>query len=875
MQEGGGRRGGGGGAAGAGRGLRGGETARGTGGGGGGEANEGSQAARGAAAAAAPPARPAGAGAAGGPRAESSSDSDAQDSSVAVVQDDSPSPDLRERLAKARFEARGRRHSVPEEVAATIVAFGTWKTLRRERRRLAETKERFALRAVPRPPSNVLQNHPVETLFNGFEPLLAQPPLPTQPPEPEEEATGVDGGQPPLLPETAKWWSEERERQVQNPFKAGNHTTVSLEFKPGERPMPPPNHYFVWGPQLRTAQLTPADKGDFLKIFAKELRTGGCEPVEWDKVDVVTPIHVVRHPVTGKARITHDSRAVNVRLLPAPAEMSRAEDALLRGNVAAKLDLLSAFRHVGLTEADRRVLAFTVDGIPYRWNALTFGCNQSPRLFAQALARTLRKITLPGGAVLIVYVDDLLIVAADAAGLDSAMAHLCQRLTSDGWYIALDKCFPYAMARAPFLGLIVDLVAQRLKVSKAKAAKLAARCAALLHRRKATLADLQKVGGTLSFLHAAAPEASLCRSGINAATGEAERLPGRTVVVKGALHEDLRFWAGAADILPTLTRPGPPSDDQDGSEAGLAVVSDAAGLPSLAYGGVVWRADLPTPDVEAALGEVEGWASDPREGRTVGGGEVFAGPFAPTDASASSGALEVKAVRLVLRGFVNRHGADALRGRTIRWYCDSTCATGAVTRWRAKASGLAAECLLLLTAARMWGCTIHPHWVSRELGWQPVADAISKLRWHRDSPEWRMDDGDVQGVCTLATAGEWSTPETDLFASASMSVARRFVSRWPEQGNAWTDAFARPWSGVTRAWAFPPFSAAAAAVRHACSGRAMDVVVVVPRDLAVPARVSTCRRVQLERVALIDVEGHRAPRACPVDLDAIHIRRVP
>ena len=804
-------------------------------------------------------------------------DSDSDDSSVAVVEDDTPSPEtparLRERLASARAEARGRRPSVADGVAATIMAYGAWRSLRRERRRMAETKERFTLRAVPRPTAGVLHNNPVEKIFEGFEPLLDQPPLPDAPPLPEEESAGLDGQAPPELPETVKWWHEERQRQAAHPFMAAKLATVHLSFKPGERPTPPPGHYFTWGPQLRTDRLSAEDKADFLKILAKDLRSAGCEPVEWDKVDVITPVHLVRHPVTNKARLTHDSRAVNVRLEPAPAEMARAEDALLKGNVAAKLDLLSAFRHVGFVEADKRVLAFTVDGVPFRWNALTFGCSQSPRLFTQSLARCLRTISLPGGVSLIVYVDDLLVVAPTAASLDHAMALLCQRLTGAGWYIALDKCYPYAMARAPFLGLVVDLSAQRLRVAKEKAVKLALRCKALLSKNKATLADLQKVGGTLAFLHAAAPEAGLCRGGINAATGEAERLPGRTVVVKGTLREDLEFWAGAAEILPTLTQPGP----ADGGSAvrGLAVASDAAGLPSLAWGGVVWEGDAPSPNLEEALGEVERWATNPCDGQVVGGGEVYGGPFVATDASASSSALEVKAVRVVLTRYVQRHGPEVLRGRVVRWYCDSTCATGAVERWRAKAPGLAGECLRLLIAVRKWGCVLRPHWVSRALGWQPVADAISKARWHRDTPEWMMAAEDVRSVCRSATADAWDTPAVDLFATAGMAVAEQFVSRWPELGNAWTDAFARPWTNVQRAWAFPPFSAATAALRHACTGPTMDVVVVVPRDAAVPARVAACRRVQLAPMALVDVEGNRAPFPCPTLLDAIHVRRQP
>lgn len=777
---------------------------------------------------------------------------------------------MRERLRQARLNARGRRHTTAESAAAIIASYGMWKTVRRERRRLAEKRERFLLREKVRPP-NLLQSSDeiIASIFEGVEHLLVPPDLPDEVPPPEPEALGVDGGTPPVLPQTKAWWEGERARQTENPFRAGRLATINLKFKPGERPVPPPGKLFSWGPQLDMKDLSEDDRNDFLKIFAKDVRAGGCSPARWDEVDVLTPIRLVRHPVTGKARIAHDSRAVNVRLEDAPATMAKAEDALLRGTVAAKLDLLSAFRHVALAECDRRVLGFTVNGFPFRWNALTFGCNQSPAFFTQALEQTMKGIHLPGGASVIVYVDDLLVVARDVATLDHAMTHLCERLAAAGWYIALDKIYPYSMGVAPFLGLLVDLRIQRLRVSKVKAEKLAKRCEAILDKSKATLADLQKVGGILAFIAAAAPEAGLCRTGINAATAEAERLPSRTVVVKGMLKENLIFWKTCAPLLPELTRP----ESEGVHHESIDIVTDAAGLPSLAFGGVAWAGGAPTPKLDG-MEEVEAWMERIKAGEeiTVEGGEVFAGPFHERFASHSSAALEVRAFLEILLKYTTKYGPDSLRGRVIRWYSDSTAATSAVRAWRSKAEGVARQCKILLDHCRKWGCVVKPAWVSRSLGWQPLADAVSKLRWHRDTPEWKMEEADVKKICAEATSNAWSAPAVDLFATKNMSVAPAFVSRWPEVGNLWTDAFARHWGGVERAWAFPPFSAAEAALRHSCRGKT-DVVVVVPRTVVVPPRLRTCRRVELAPVTLTDVEGSRAPGPCPVQLDAIHVHR--
>jgi len=801
---------------------------------------------------------------------DSSSDDSASSASVMVEsdQDEADQVDLQQRLADARFTARGRPISRLERTAMVIASYATWKVLRKARRAIVESVSRFKFTSKVRPQSGApgveTPAQGVARLFDGHEDLLQEPDLPPDPPGAEAEAEGTDGQAPPPLPRTTTWWREERERQRGSPFRAGRVAEVRLSFREGLRPVPPPGHFFIWGPQMKTADMPPDDGYAVRKILAKDLRAAGCEACDWDKVDVVMPVRLVRHPVTQKARLAHDSRAVNVRLVDSTTDMARAEDALLRGAVAGKLDLLMAFRHVSFHEQDRRVMGFTVDGVLFRWRALTFGCSQSPELFANALARSLRTINMPGGATLIVYVDDILVVAPTAESLDVAMERLCRGLVEEGWYIALDKTFAYAMAKAPFLGLLVDLAAGKLRVTVAKARRVKELCDVAIAKRRATLRDLQRIGGLLAFLAKAAPEASLCRHGLNAATANAERLPGRTVGVKGQLEDDLRFWSANAELLPEMSYV-----DADGPTMDIA--TDGAGLPSLGYGGIVWPGASPAPDIDADLGDVASFAANPRQGTvTSSGGEVYAGPLPAAVASASSSAIEVRSLVAVLKGYAAKHGPDALRGRRVNWYSDSAVAVGSVSKWRAKAAGLLQEVRGLLALVRKLGCRLFPHWVSREAGWQPVADALSKVQWRRDSAEWHFTREDARAVCKLATEDKWSQPELDLFAARGNGVADAYCSQWPERGNAWTDAFARSWRGVTKGWAFPPFSVAGAALRAACAG-GLEVVLIIPRETVVPTRLRDARRVQLQPPHLIDASGHRPPQPCPIPLDAVYI----
>jgi hypothetical protein len=224
--------------------------------------------------------------------------------------------------------------------------------------------------------------------------------------------------------------------------------------------------------------------------------------------------------------------------------------------------------------------------------------------------------------------------------------------------------------------------------------------------------------------------------------------------------------------------------------------------------------------------------------------------------------LEVLAFRRVLRLV---HGRTPVTGSTVYWFSDSMSAVAAATKWRAKAPGLARELRDLLEDARRYGCRIVPRWVSRDLGWQPLADALSKLRWRRDSAEWSTPTEVFRQLC--ATAG-WQ-PSIDLFASRGNNLTAMYCSEFPEQG-AWTSAFARSWDGV-RAWAFPPFSAAAAMLRHLCRASQARILTLVPLGTRVPPRLRVISRTAAPVLRLVDAEGRPAPGPCPVALEVLDV----
>ena len=800
----------------------------------------------------------------GGETSDASSSVASGDEAVDVGGGELPASVLKARLREAidRAHARAGRLSNADKAAAETLAVLTARAVRRARMQAAAPAARFPWRHVVRPQAAVPAS-PLEALTQvcgdaeEARRLLEEPQLPSAPPEPEAEAEGDGGGRPEPLPRSTEWWHQERARQAESAFRAGVRGNVSLDFRPGQRPEPPSGVYFRWGQVLRTEGMSVAARRDLARLLAKDLRSGAISVVAESDVDCVTPIFVVYHPVTLKARLVHDLRAVNARLVAASAHVPRVTEALAGLPYAAKLDLAQAFRHVGVEEKDRRVMAFQVDGLTFRWNALPFGSGQSPALFAAALADCLRK--LPASIRLVVYVDDILILGASKEELDAHFLELCKTLRGGGWSVALEKSFPYAHVRVPFLGLLVQLGEGRqyLLVSQAKASRLKELCDFALGRTTISLRDLQRITGLLAFFGLAAPEARLGRKGLDAAAAEAERLPGRTVGVKGAMRADLELWSGAAMSLPDL----PPMPE--GSDEVVLICSDAAGLPSLGFGGLVWAGNVKAPDIDAALGSPADYRKKFRADVKVGDARLFSGPLPDSSASLSSAALEVQAFRKVLN---LHHGRRSLTGATVRWFCDSASAVASTSAWRSKSPGLARELRMLLDDCRRIGCRVVPQWVARDLGWQPIADALSKIQWRRNTAEWFVSRS---WFLTLAELAGW-TPSIDLFAAPGNNVTDRYVTEYPSAG-AWTNAFTRSWSDL-RAWAFPPFSAAAAAFRHLCRASNARMLAVVPHGTRVPPRLHVIseRPIPVD-LRLLDPAGREAPGPCPTPLVVVDV----
>lgn len=220
------------------------------------------------------------------------------------------------------------------------------------------------------------------------------------------------------------------------------------------------------------------------------------------------------------------------------------------------------------------------------------------------------------------------------------------------------------------------------------------------------------------------------------------------------------------------------------------------------------------PDVNTMLGRTE------VKDAMLAGARLLHGPLPHLGSSA---ALELRALReaMLLLG-------EALRGRTLVWYCDAAAAVGATRRWRSPSPGVLTELRLIWRLCTSLGCSVRPNWVSRELGWQPAADYLSRLGYRRCHAEWMIPPSFAK-MWMAARAWDQTTALDAFAAGRSSSQLATFATRFPTAG-AITDGLSVAWSG-RQVWAFPPFSQVRRSIRKAEYDRPAEILLVAPRRL--------------------------------------------
>ena len=156
-----------------------------------------------------------------------------------------------------------------------------------------------------------------------------------------------------------------------------------------------------------------------------------------------TPILPVEKQQTGKFRMAHDLRRINGIIATPTLSVPNPYTALSVITPEHKwftcIDLANAFFCLPLDPELRRIFSFTYQGRQLTYSRLPQGFVLSPGIFNQVLRDLLTGVCLPHGAVLVQYVDDILIATPTPVDCLAATEAVLKRLFQVGFKVSKKK----------------------------------------------------------------------------------------------------------------------------------------------------------------------------------------------------------------------------------------------------------------------------------------------------------------------------------------------------------------------------------------------------------------------------------------------------
>jgi hypothetical protein len=119
--------------------------------------------------------------------------------------------------------------------------------------------------------------------------------------------------------------------------------------------------------------------------------------------------------------------------------ISNLKDIILPGDWMCKLDLKDAYLSVPVHKTHWRFLRFSWEREFYEFKTLPFGLTSAPYVFTKLL-RPVASLLRQQGIRILIYLDDLLLMASDPVLLKDQTAHVITVLHSLGFVLNNKKC---------------------------------------------------------------------------------------------------------------------------------------------------------------------------------------------------------------------------------------------------------------------------------------------------------------------------------------------------------------------------------------------------------------------------------------------------
>ena len=643
----------------------------------------------------------------------------------------------------------------------------------------------------------------------------------------------------------------------------------------------------------RSTRLRKARSNEELNVKLREmLAKGFIEEVteEVGLAGIVVPQYGLPKPGSASIRLIVDARPANVYLesshfiLPGVRDLPRRAR---RCKVAAKSDMTDGYYHV-LLGADMRyklVFYWPEMGAWYAWRVLPQGLNIAPQVFqrfSDAWVVHFRALEVN----IVSYLDDFFWMAETPEQLMEASDRVITDFVTAGMRLSLKKTFVLPYVSLVYLGVIVHMTARELELPLRKRGQIRDDAAELLKQTGAVMRrDVEVFLGRIAFARIVFPAAAMWVSALCDTLGGMSSKPtGMEVVDLDAdARSELTWWAEhamGACFRATWESSGAAFFEIDREEVLVATDASATG-----YGGCVQFADGRRVYVTGAWPlDMQGTSSAFREllGAIlvlrkvlkrgdhvtvvlhVDNSSVAASVAFRRIARESRPVVQLLWQLMLETGLVIRvrwtprllnKGADQLsrvdewnpeRAGPRRWQVAPEGMRTHVMPWEiGKCEKQAVSMRRLADASGAGGAT----GAGGGLGSGWVADhravAVGDCDWKeaRLLPEFARE---------LWRRAGWTEvePHVDLFAADAQGA---LASRWCARGGrppAVGDGMALDWDSLTcngggkvRAFAFPPFSIATAAVHKARRMARVETMLVVPVECAVG--VDLCHRLPL------------------------------
>ena len=160
------------------------------------------------------------------------------------------------------------------------------------------------------------------------------------------------------------------------------------------------------------------------------------------------------------------------------------------------LDLTDAYLTVPMHPDSQKFLRFLLGDKTFQFTAMLFALNLAPRLFTKIMKPVVASLRSQG-VRLIIYLDDILIIASSIETLNHHKTLAIDLLESLGFLINYKKSNLTPSQQIVFLGMLVDSASMQFILPPAKSVHIQKECRLLLNTPSPTVRQLPRVLGLL------------------------------------------------------------------------------------------------------------------------------------------------------------------------------------------------------------------------------------------------------------------------------------------------------------------------------------------------------------------------------------------